>query len=546
MASRIRQAPTCAAAARSAMISAWAVGSARSSRSLWPAADHLAADGDHRADRHVVVLERPPRLLDRGPHEALVGRLPPPIAGFHALSVADASSKLGGCRETSACRQCSTGAQRPREATAPHDPTHAPLRRLRDGPARPAGGGGRARPRRGRRPVRGRGRRAGPHGGRADRGRGERPRGDRGAGRRAARPERDAERDRPRPRSCPTIPAAGTSPPAGRRCSGTSPGRSASTRPPRGTTSPRPATPAAPTSSSPCSTPAWPTRPRPLPALPRPRPGQVPARQGLRRPRPLPERPQRPRDPCRVDDRREHGQRDRRHRPGLRRADPARARARPQRGGRLGLDRQRHPLGGQARRRRDQPLLRVRQDRARAADPEHPRRPALRHSPRGARGRCGRQRGRRRGRLPRPRARRPLRRRDHRARLRGRVLQHRRAARHLRPGRRAGRRLHRRSELPPARQAGARHLPDDVHAQRAHVRAAGQVHGHLDGRPARDRHGRARDRLGRARPGSDPGPGRAAACSAPHATSAFPGPTTATARGSSTPRPPPPPPPPAQ
>ena len=55
------------------MISACAVGSPRRSRSLWPAAIDLAAGHDDRADRHVVVRERPPRLLDGEAHELLVG-----------------------------------------------------------------------------------------------------------------------------------------------------------------------------------------------------------------------------------------------------------------------------------------------------------------------------------------------------------------------------------------------------------------------------------------------------------------------------------------
>ena len=67
-----RQLPATRAASRRAMISAWAVGSWRSSRSLWAAADELAVAHQHRADRHVVVFQRTLGLAQGQAHEVLV------------------------------------------------------------------------------------------------------------------------------------------------------------------------------------------------------------------------------------------------------------------------------------------------------------------------------------------------------------------------------------------------------------------------------------------------------------------------------------------
>ena len=70
--SSTRQLPSARAASRSAIISAWAVGSARTSRSLWPGADHLAVAHDDRADRDVVVLGCALGLAEGEAHEVLV------------------------------------------------------------------------------------------------------------------------------------------------------------------------------------------------------------------------------------------------------------------------------------------------------------------------------------------------------------------------------------------------------------------------------------------------------------------------------------------
>ena len=105
----------------------------------------------------------------------------------------------------------------------------------------------------------------------------------------------------------------------------------------------------------------------PLARLPRRR---LRARLRLRRRRPPPERRERPRHARRGHDRRGHRRQRRRHRPRLRRADHAGARARPDRRGRQRRDRGRHPLRRRARRRRDQPLVRVRHaGHARARSP---------------------------------------------------------------------------------------------------------------------------------------------------------------------------------
>ena len=67
-----RQWPTAAAASRTARISAWAVGSPVSSRSLCRAAITSPSRTTIGADRDVVVGERPPRLGDGALHRHLV------------------------------------------------------------------------------------------------------------------------------------------------------------------------------------------------------------------------------------------------------------------------------------------------------------------------------------------------------------------------------------------------------------------------------------------------------------------------------------------
>ena len=226
-------------------------------------ADHLAAAHDDRADRHVVVVERPPRLAQRQPHELLVAReqrglharprLAEPVADRRRIDHGSELGRCSGCPATSARRQCSTGAH----ATTPASAC-PPL-----SPRSPPSGSPRS-PRRPRRPstsparwssaTRARRRGARPRRERSDRARAScRARAAaraRGAGRgalrrRAGRAERDAELHRARAASSPTTRAARARPAAGRRCSGTSPGRSASTRPPPGTTSPSSGAPAA-------------------------------------------------------------------------------------------------------------------------------------------------------------------------------------------------------------------------------------------------------------------------------------------------------------
>ena len=123
----------------------------------------------------------------------------------------------------------------------------------------------------------------------------------------------------------------------------------------------------------------------------------------------------------------------------------------------------RHPLRRRPRREDHQPLVRVPVGHHPRADPEHPGRDPLRPPQGLARRRRLRQRGRRRRRLPRPLQRRPVGRRDHPARLPGRLLQRGHRPRHRRPRRRRRRRPRRRSRLPPAEPAGAGHLPDDLH-----------------------------------------------------------------------------------
>ena len=70
--SSTRQLRSDRAASRSAIISAWAVGSARTSRSLCPAPITSPSRDDDRADRHVVVLDARGRLAQRQAHEVLV------------------------------------------------------------------------------------------------------------------------------------------------------------------------------------------------------------------------------------------------------------------------------------------------------------------------------------------------------------------------------------------------------------------------------------------------------------------------------------------
>ena len=145
----------------------------------------------------------------------------------------------------------------------------------------------------------------------------------------------------------------------------------------------------------------------------------------------------------------------RRDRPGLRRADHAGARARPARGGRQRRDLGRHPLRRPQRRRRDQPLVRVRHPGDARRDPRHPRRAALRPPQGRARGRRLRQRRRPQRRLSRARLAGAVGRRHDPARLRRRVLQQRRQPRHRRPRRRRGRPRPRRPELPARRDGPA-------------------------------------------------------------------------------------------
>ena len=75
------------------------------------------------------------------------------------------------------------------------------------------------------------------------------------------------------------------------------------------------------------------------------------------------------------------------------------------------------------------------------------------------------------------------------------VLQHRREPRHRRPGRRARRAHPGRGELPARPRLPRQHLPDDLRRLAPPLRPARPLHGHLDGRPARQRRRGARDRL---------------------------------------------------
>ena len=218
--------------------------------------------------------------------------------------------------------------------------------------------------------------------------------------------------------------------------------------------------------------------PRPVPARPRPAPLHVRPSLGLRRARRPPQRPLRPRHPRGGHDRPGHQQRLRRRRRRLRGQDHAAQGARRLRRGRLAEDRQGDPLRGQARRRRDQPVARVRPPRGRQRDPrDHLGRP-LRAQPR--------RRDRRRRRqlqealpaprgLPRARQRRDRRRRHDPPRLPRPVLELRQRPRRGRAGRR--RRLGAVDDAGapalPTRDLRLVDLPGDLpRQQRARLRAA--------------------------------------------------------------------------
>ena len=145
-----------------------------------------------------------------------------------------------------------------------------------------------------------------------------------------------------------------------------------------------------------------------------------------------------------------------RDRPRLRREDHAGPRARRGRRGRQRRHHGRHPLRRPPRRRRHQPLVRVRRRAPPGAllgDPRRPRRAALRVPQGRPRGRRRRQPGAPRDRLPGPQPVHDGGRRHHRARLPGRLLEHRPRARHRRPGRRRGRHRTTRPARPARRPA---------------------------------------------------------------------------------------------
>ena len=239
----------------------------------------------------------------------------------------------------------------------------------------------------------------------------------------------------------------------------------------------------------------------------RARPALLPPRLRLRRRGPLPARRERPRHARGRHDRRDHQQQGGlgRHRlPGEDHADPGARR----RGHREHLrHRARDPLRGPPRRAGDQPEPGVRHPGARHADPRRAERDSLRAPARRDDGGGGRQPGRRRGGLPRARAGRDRRGRHHRPRLRGRLLERRHRRGRVGPGRRRGR-AERRQPLGPAalppRRARPLRLPADLHLEREALRAAGRLRGHLDGRPARDRHRGAAHRHQAARPAPQP------------------------------------------
>ena len=186
------------------------------------------------------------------------------------------------------------------------------------------------------------------------------------------------------------------------RCSGTSWPAPASTRPTRGRTCSPTTGRAAAAWSSRCSTPASPTatgsRFRKSPDFGGTHfvdPYDFVANNRV------PARPRGPRDVRRRNDRRGDQQPARAHRAGLRREDHAGPGARRRRQRRLGDDRARDPLRGQARRPGDQPEPRVRHHGHRVGDPRHHQRDQLRPPPRGGRGGGRRQRQRAAARLSR-------------------------------------------------------------------------------------------------------------------------------------------------
>ena len=170
---------------------------------------------------------------------------------------------------------------------------------------------------------------------------------------------------------------------------------------------------------------------------------------------PVPERRQRARHARREHDRREHRQRDRADRARLRRQADAGQGARPRRRGRLGADRAAASAGPRTTARRSSTCRSSSRRTSRA--PQIPNiLDAIRYARRkgvlvvGASG----QRGGRRRRLPGPLERRALGRRDHPARLPGRLLQRGHGPGHRRAGRRRRRRARGRPGLPPAGPAG--------------------------------------------------------------------------------------------
>ena len=181
----------------------------------------------------------------------------------------------------------------------------------------------------------------------------------------------------------------------------------------------------------------------------------------------------------------------------------------------------------------------------RRGDPGHPGRAALRAAARRRRGRGVRQRGRS-PRSPTPRgttrcrsARRPSTPATPTTPTRARAsTSSPRAAARTRPER---------PVVPAGAPSGRGHLPDDVPGggrQRAEhrvevpaLRAAAEVHRHLDGRAARRGDGRARHRLRHPRPAPERQRGASAGSRRPRSTAARRGSTRSTALGGWTPRP---------
>ena len=426
--------------------------------------DDLAADHDHGTDGHVVVLERPLGLADGEAHEALVGReeLGRPMSRLRLRRRKPMFE--GVVRQPSRVDTCSTQHDAP--------PRLSPRRpRARSLLAPAARGGGTTCPARSSsatRPRRGAAQRrvsaTAPRTRVVTDARPARrsPRRRRSCARRAGVAERHAELHRARElhpeRSRPRARRRA----AGRSSSGTSPGRSASTRPTAWDNVAAPAGPAA--------------RGVVVAVLDT---GVAYADRGRFRRSPDLRGNRFVRGYDFVDDDRYpndengHGTHvastiaesndngDRRHRPRVRRArscpcacSTAGARATASaiaKGIRF---------AAKARRRRDQPLVRVRRRRHAAPDPRHPRRARATRAASGvARRRRVRQRPRARASPTRPRADDVLcGRRDDRARLPRRVLQQGPDARPRRAGRRRRRRARRRPELPPARRSPARDI----------------------------------------------------------------------------------------